>query len=53
MQIKCGRRHIRLTEHYMHLAAVVRLVVKEMQHGDRRCIHAILRLGCWCSASAW
>ena len=26
----------------MHLATVVRLVVKEMQHRDGRCIHAIL-----------
>ena len=26
----------------MHLATMVRLVVKEMQHRDGRCIHAIL-----------
>ena len=26
----------------MHLATMVRLVVKEMQHCDRRCVHAIL-----------
>ena len=26
----------------MHLATMVRLVVKEMQHGDGRCVHAIL-----------
>ncbi len=33
MHIEGGRPHICLTEHHMHLAAMMRLVVKEMKDG--------------------
>ena len=33
-----------LADHHMHLAAVMRLVVEEMKHGDGDCFHVILAL---------
>ena len=36
MHIECGRAYICLADHYMHLALMMRLVVKEVKHG------------CWC-----
>jgi hypothetical protein len=42
MHIECGRAHIRLAEHYMHLAAMMRLVIEEMKDSERSGIPAVL-----------
>jgi hypothetical protein len=42
MHIKGRRSHIRLAEHHMHLAPMVRLVIEEMKDSVRRGILAIL-----------
>jgi hypothetical protein len=44
MHIECGRPHICLTDHYMHLASMMRLVVKEVKDGDRCRLQVILAL---------
>jgi hypothetical protein len=44
MHIERWRLDVCLADHHMHLGAVMRLVVKEMKHSDRRCLHVILAL---------
>ena len=41
MQIQGWRLHIRLAEHHVNLAAMMRLMVKEMQDGHGCDVHAI------------
>jgi hypothetical protein len=44
MHIERWRLDVCLADHHMHLGAVMRLVVEEMKHSDRRCLHVILAL---------
>jgi hypothetical protein len=44
MQIERWGPDVRLADHHMHLAAVMRLMVEKMKHSDWRCIEAIFAL---------
>ena len=44
MHIQRGRLYIGLAEHYMHLASMMRLVVKEVEHRYWRCFHVVFPL---------